>query len=440
MQWHLGRDTDLSLPAWLGPRKQRIMILGDRGPLFFPFERAQGKRSTKKTMSLQSLCAILAHFSKQKHDLKHEVPSVVNQFDKFLCSHVWHAEFPFGMALVAEACRAWNTCFATDECGAEPCDSQSSENASDTQEIAGRDAEGSIHAALNSDGGYGGQISEPFNTKDLPYNTIPSGDKDTEGFFKAELGNSSSICLPLEGEPWSASWDDEWHALQTELCDIPDLDCFAQRKMGGNEQLEENHDDAGELTAAAARGGQNFLEAKQIETIAEGFPCSEGCSKEMPTGASKDLNHLVTRKGPAVAGERPCGNEVGLRTPTTKSGCQAPTGEVASSLQCSCCARSGCQVPTGEVAGALQCDCCVGSGCQVPTGDAACAMQSAWCARAGCQGLTGEVAGATQRACSAQLGCKVPTSEVTGALQHTFCERSGCQVPSGVLTSGLLAS
>ena len=45
MQWHLGKDTDPSLPAWLGPQKQRIMILGDRGPLFFPFERAQGKKT-----------------------------------------------------------------------------------------------------------------------------------------------------------------------------------------------------------------------------------------------------------------------------------------------------------------------------------------------------------------------------------------------------------
>ena len=114
MQWHLGKDTDPSLPAWLGPQKHRIMILGDRGPLFFPFERAQGKRLTKKTASLRSLCAILAHLSKQKHDLKHEAPSVVNQFGEFLCGHVWHAEFPFGMALVAEACRAGNTCFAAD--------------------------------------------------------------------------------------------------------------------------------------------------------------------------------------------------------------------------------------------------------------------------------------------------------------------------------------
>ena len=256
------------------------------------------------------------HLSQQKHDLKHEVPSVANQFGKFLCSHVWHADFLFGVALVAEACSTWNSCFAAEEGGAKPCGPQSSEDAPDTQEIAGRDAVGSIQAALSSDGGCGGQISEPFDTKDLPSNTIPSGDKDTEGFFKAELGNSSSFCLPLEGEPWSASWGDEWHALQTELCDVPDLDCFAQRKMGGNEQFEESYDDAGELTAAAARGGQNFLGAEQFEIIAEGFPCSEIRSEEMPAGATKDLNHLFTRKGPAVAGERPSCNDIDSRTPT----------------------------------------------------------------------------------------------------------------------------
>ena len=147
------------------------------------------------------------------------------------------------------------------------------------------------------------------------------------------------------------------------------------RKKGGHEQFEESHIDFGELTAAAVRGGQNLLEAKQTETIAEGSPCAEGCSNEMPTGAS---NHLVTRKGPAVAGERPSCNEVGLRTPTENSGCQVLTGEGARFLQCLCCARSGCQVSTGEVA-----------------------------------------------------GCKVPAGEVTGALQRAFCERSGCQVPSG---------
>ena len=396
MQWRLGKDTDPSLPAWLGPQKQRIMILGDRGPLFFPFERAQGKRLTRMKASLQSLCAILAHLSQQKHDLKHEVSSVVNQFDKFLCSHVWRADFLFGVALVAEACSAWNSCFAAEKGGARPCGPQSSEDAPDTQEIAGRDAEGSIQAALSGDGGCGGQISEPFNAKDLPYNMIPSGNKDTEGFFKAELensssicvgdggcggqisepfntkdlpyntilsgdkdteesfkaelGNSSSICMQIEGEPWSVSCD-EWHALQTELCDVPDLDCSAQRKKGGHEQFEESHIDFGELTAAAVRGGQNLLEAKQTETIAEGFPCTEGCSNEMPTGASKDLNHLVTRKGPAVAGERPGCNEVGLRTPAENSGCQVLTDEDARFLQCLCCARSGCQLPTGEVAG-----------------------------------------------------------------------------------------
>ena len=260
MQWHLGKDTNPSLPAWLGPQKQRIMILGDRGPLFFPFERAQGKRLTRMKASLQSLCTILAHLSQQKHDLKHEVPSVVNQFDKVLCSHVWRADFLFGVALVAEACSTWNSCFAAEEGGARACGPQSSEDAPDTQDIAGRDAERSIQAALSGDGGCGGQISEPFNTKDLPYNTIPSGDKDTEGFFKAELGNSSSICLQIEGEPWSASWD-EWHALQTELCDVPDLDCFAQRKKGGHEQFEESHVDFG----AHCSGGEGRPEPPRGE-------------------------------------------------------------------------------------------------------------------------------------------------------------------------------
>ena len=195
MQWHLGKDTDLSLPAWLGPRKQRIMILGDRGPLFFPFERAQGKRSTKKTMSLQSLCAILAHFSKQKHDLKHEVPSVVNQFDKFLCSHVWHAEFPFGVALVAEACSAWNTCFAADGGGARLYCSSSKGAQQTGQEAAARDAVGGISAGfegcgsffesqtqsvLHHDGGSSGQFLERFKQDDRTYDTIPDDDKDTE--------------------------------------------------------------------------------------------------------------------------------------------------------------------------------------------------------------------------------------------------------------------
>ena len=286
MQWHLGKDTDLSLPAWLGPQKQRIMVLGDRGPLFFPFERAQGKNLSRTTVSLQSLRAILALYHKQKHDLKHEVPSVVNQFDKFLCSHVWHADFPFGMALVAEACEAWMKCFATDEGGAQPCGTQSSEDAPDTQEIADRDAEGSIQAALGSNGGYGGQISEPFKSKDFVYNTI-SYDKDTEGFFKAEHGRSRSLGLSLEGEPWSAAWDDEWHALQTELCDVPNLDCFAQRKLGGNEQFDSSHVDFGELAAAAVRGGQTLIDAEQFEIIAGDASCSVGCSGGMPTGASK---------------------------------------------------------------------------------------------------------------------------------------------------------
>ena len=125
----------------------------------------------------------------------------------------------------------------------------------------------------------------------------------------------------------------------------------------------------------------------------------------LPTGASKDLNHLVTRKGPAVAGERPNCNDVGLRTLTgikTKritstrkhlsvagersrivpsvdyyceerragqeaglsvpSPCQVPAGEVTGSMQCVRSARSGCQVPAGQVLPPLCRSCCQSQG------------------------------------------------------------------------------
>ena len=208
MQWHLGKDTDPSLPAWFGPQKQRIMVLGDRGPLFFPFERAQGKNLSRTTMSLQSLCAILAHFSKQKHDLKRDVPSAVNKFDKSLCSHVWHAEFPFGVALVAEACSAWNTCFAADGGDARLYCSGSEGAQQNRQKAAARGAVGGISAGSEDCGsfsgsraqkvwqpgdGSGGQFLEHLKQNDLTYDMIPDNGHRAEEFIEDARGAVGNI-------------------------------------------------------------------------------------------------------------------------------------------------------------------------------------------------------------------------------------------------------
>ena len=596
MQWHLGKDTDLSLPAWLGPRKQRIMILGDRGPLFFPFERAQGKRSTKKTMNLQSLCAILAHLSQQKHDLKHEVPSVVNQFGEFLCSHVWHAEFPFGMALVAEACSAWNTCFAADGGGARLYGSSRKGAQQTGQEAAARDAVGGISAGFEScgsffesqtqsvlhhDGGSGGQFLERFKQDDQTYDTIPDDDKDTEesigedafdrlacesfadmqgspsdkipggrtvedlparevegnegqggqtfGVYCQNFGAFSMIPDPVLEQNTGSDEDAPGEQLQCKLgpgCGKEDSLCLRMLHLpsflwslcgtfsgrsGKNCEGRQPVNQRLALTqgtnahsvvnsSGTCRGLQGELSfdqpilpvlAQKVETqqdsclqvrdqVADatlsnhrGSSVLDACT--LPTGASKDLNHLVTRKGPAVAGERPRRNDVELRAPTgvqnkenhlvtrkfqsvtgERSRCvhsvgccgeeqcagqgadlpsstprQVPTGEVAGALQHACCARSGCLMPNGEVAGTLQSGCSARSGCQVTTGEFAGALQRACSARSECHVPTGEVAGALQRACNARSGCQMPTGEVADTLQRACCARSGCLAPTG---------
>ena len=579
MQRHLGKDTDPSLPAWLGPKQQRIMILGDRGPLFFPFEGVQGKKAIKKTMSLRSLCAILAHLSKQKHNLNHAVPSAVNQLDNFLCSHVWHAEFPFGMALVADACRAWTTCFTA-------------------QEIAGCDAEGSIQAAHKSDGSCGGQIPEPFDKKDSICYATPSSDKDTEGFFQDKLGNLESLCSSLEGEDLSAREvesnecrDSSGHHAGTfpaghchlrEVirehgvpCDdgggqISDVYCqnFGAFSMIPDPVLEQNtggdKDKSGEQLqnrigpkrgyedsscihlrrlpsllwslcgAFSGKSGQNGNSRKSVNrklAMAHGvkdcsavetsgicrglqgefsfdqpfvpvsapeFGTQQECSLQLcdqvvdaallyhqgtcvlgvgtlPTGASKDLNHLVTRKGPAVAGERPSRNDVELSTPTgdqnkenhlvtrkfhsvtgersrwvhcvgrcgeeqcagqgadmpSPTPRQVPTGEVAGDLPHACCARSGCLTPKGKVAGSLQRGRSTRSGCQDFVGESAGALKCGCSTRSDRHVPTGEVVGVVQHACDARSDCEVPIDEVADTLQLTCCARSGCQEPTG---------
>ena len=138
----------------------------------------------------------------------------------------------------------------------------------------------------------------------------------TQGADDHSVVNISGMCQGLQGE---LSFDEPFMPVPAQNVETQNDSC-----LHGCDQV---------VDAAMSQNNRGFSDL-------------DACN--LPTGASKDLNHLVTRKGPAVA--------------SVRSPCQVPAGEVTGAMQCVCSARSGCQVPEGQVLPPLCRSCCQSQG------------------------------------------------------------------------------
>ena len=189
----------------------------------------------------------------------------------------------------------------------------------------------------------------------------------TQGAKAHSVVNTSGMCRGLQGE---LSFDEPFMPVIAQTVETQHDSCLQECDQVVDAALSQNHRGFSDLGASILR-----------------------------TGVSKDLNHLVTRKGPAVAGELPnckvdyyC-EERSTRQeadPSVPSPCQVPAGEVTGAVQCVCSARSGCQVVEGHELPLPHRSCCM-------------SQQHTFCERSGCQVPSGEVAGALQTACCASL-------------------------------------
>ena len=161
----------------------------------------------------------------------------------------------------------------------------------------------------------------------------------TQGANAHSVVNTSGMCRGLQGE---LSFDEPFMPVIAQTVETQHDSCLQECDQVVDAALSQNHRGFRDLDASI-----------------------------LPTGASKDLNHLVTRKGPAVAGERPnckvdyyckersTGQEA---DPSVPSPCQVPAGEVTGAVQCVCSAGSGCQVPEGHELPLPHRSCCMSQG------------------------------------------------------------------------------